>query len=77
MIHTTAFFRIQPSSRKFFLPKKNSPANAEAAQLYRENMKEYIRRVKATVEESWLDAGETVEEDGDEEMQVEQGAVAT
>jgi hypothetical protein len=23
-----------------------SPANAEAAQLYRENMKEYVRRVK-------------------------------
>ena len=46
-----------------------SPANAEAAQLYRENMKEYIRRVKATVEESWLDpeekdAMEEVEEDG-------------
>ncbi len=35
-----------------------SPANAEAAQLYRENMKEYIRRVKVTVEESWLDPGE-------------------
>ncbi|GAW03507.1 ubiquitin-conjugating enzyme [Lentinula edodes] len=29
-----------------------TPANAEAAQLYRENMKEYVRRVKATVEES-------------------------
>jgi hypothetical protein len=40
-------------------------------------MKEYIRRVKATVEESWLDADETVGDDGDEEMQVEQGAVAT
>lgn len=32
-----------------------SPANAEAASLYRENMKEYVRRVKATVEQSWLD----------------------
>ena len=43
----------------------SSPANAEAAQLYRENMKEYIRRVKATVEESWLDPEEKerVEED--------------
>jgi ubiquitin-conjugating enzyme E2 A len=40
-----------------------SPANAEAAQLYRENMKEYVRRVKATVEESWLDAGEVVEDE--------------
>ena len=35
-----------------------SPANAEAAGLYRDNMKEYIRRVKLTVEESWLDAPE-------------------
>jgi len=43
-----------------------SPANAEAAQLYRENMKEYVRRVKQTVEESWLDAGEKMDEDGDE-----------
>ena len=32
-----------------------SPANAEAARLYHENMKEYVRRVKATVEESWVD----------------------
>jgi ubiquitin-conjugating enzyme E2 A len=39
-------------------PNPNSPANAEAAQLYRENMKEYIRRVKDTVEESWLDPEE-------------------
>lgn len=35
-----------------------SPANAEAAGLYRDNMKEYIRRVKLTVEESWLDPAE-------------------
>lgn len=48
-------------------PNPNSPANAEAAQLYRENMKEYVRRVRATVEESWLEeeekaaAGETGE----------------
>lgn len=26
----------------------HSPANAEAAQLYRENMKEYVRRVKVS-----------------------------
>lgn len=38
-----------------------SPANAEAAQLYRENMKEYVRRVKATVEDSWLDPDEREE----------------
>ena len=45
----------------------HSPANAEAAQLYRENMKEYVRRVKATVEDSWLDPDERAEiqESGD------------
>ncbi|KAF7338012.1 Ubiquitin-conjugating enzyme [Mycena venus] len=42
-------------------PNPNSPANAEAAQLYRENMKEYVRRVKATVEESWLDPDDKLE----------------
>lgn len=35
-----------------------SPANAEAASLYRENMKEYVRRVKLTVEQSWIDENE-------------------
>ncbi|KAJ7217202.1 ubiquitin-conjugating enzyme [Mycena pura] len=44
-------------------PNPNSPANAEAAQLYRENMKEYVRRVKATVEESWLDPDDKIEEE--------------
>ncbi|ELU42822.1 ubiquitin-conjugating enzyme E2 2 [Rhizoctonia solani AG-1 IA] len=39
-------------------PNPNSPANAEAAALYRENMKEYVRRVKTTVEESWMDPGD-------------------
>lgn len=34
-------------------PNNNSPANAEAAQLNRDNKKEYIRRVKETVEWSW------------------------
>ncbi|CAJ0828760.1 20176_t:CDS:2 [Entrophospora sp. SA101] len=28
------------------IPNPNSPANAEAANLYREHRKEYIRRVK-------------------------------
>ncbi|PVF95068.1 hypothetical protein CPB86DRAFT_776389 [Serendipita vermifera] len=39
-------------------PNPNSPANAEAAALYRDNMKEYVRRVKLTVEESWMDPPE-------------------
>ncbi|KAB5591569.1 Rnu3ip2 protein [Ceratobasidium theobromae] len=45
-------------------PNPNSPANAEAAALYRENMKEYVRRVKATVEESWMDPGDLTGENG-------------
>ncbi|KAG6377834.1 ubiquitin-conjugating enzyme/RWD-like protein [Boletus reticuloceps] len=48
-------------------PNPNSPANAEAAQLYRENMKEYVRRVKATVEDSWLDPEERQKMQVDEE----------
>ncbi|KAF7721088.1 Ubiquitin-conjugating enzyme E2 2 [Apophysomyces ossiformis] len=34
-------------------PNPNSPANAEAANLYRENRKEYVRRVREIVESSW------------------------
>ncbi|KAK3814931.1 MAG: ubiquitin-conjugating enzyme E2 2 [Benniella sp.] len=34
-------------------PNPNSPANAEAANLYRENKKEYTRRVREIVEASW------------------------
>ncbi|KAJ3224920.1 Ubiquitin-conjugating enzyme E2 2 [Clydaea vesicula] len=34
-------------------PNPNSPANVEAAKLYQENKKEYNRRVRETVEESW------------------------
>ena len=49
-------------------PNPNSPANAEAAQLYRENMKEYVRRVKTTVEESWLDPEEKAAIDNDTAM---------
>ncbi|KAF8439822.1 ubiquitin-conjugating enzyme/RWD-like protein [Boletus edulis BED1] len=44
-------------------PNPNSPANAEAAQLYRE----YVRRVKATVEDSCLDPGEQQKMQVDEE----------
>jgi ubiquitin-conjugating enzyme E2 A len=47
-------------------PNPNSPANAEAAQLYRENMKEYVRRVKDTVEESWLDPEEKMAMDAED-----------
>jgi len=36
-------------------PNPNSPANSMAAQLYKENRREYEKRVKACVEQSWLD----------------------
>ncbi|TIB87865.1 ubiquitin-conjugating enzyme [Wallemia mellicola] len=39
-------------------PNPNSPANSEAASLYSNNMKEYIRRVRQTVEWSWIDPNE-------------------
>jgi ubiquitin-conjugating enzyme E2 A len=34
-------------------PNPNSPANAEAARLFREDKREYHRRVRACVEQSW------------------------
>ena len=43
-------------------PNPNSPANSMAAQLFKENRREYERRVKACVEESWQEAeGDTAE----------------
>ena len=36
-------------------PNPNSPANSVAAQLYRENRREYKKRVAAVVESSWLE----------------------
>lgn len=53
-----------------------SPANAEAAQLYRENMKEYVRRVKATVEDSWLDPEEREEIEQEERAEEHARSVA-
>ena len=37
-------------------PNPKSPANAEAARLYQENRREYNRRVRKTVEETWKSA---------------------
>lgn len=48
-------------------PNPNSPANNEAAQLFRENRREYDRRVANIVAESWKD-----EDDDDEDEEVEQ-----
>lgn len=35
-------------------PNPDSPANAEAARLYTENVQEYYKRVKECVENSWV-----------------------
>jgi ubiquitin-conjugating enzyme E2 A len=36
-------------------PNTSSPANVEASNLYKENRKEYTKRVRETVEKSWED----------------------
>lgn len=35
-------------------PNPNSPANTEAARLFSESIKEYKKKVRETVEESWM-----------------------
>lgn len=35
-------------------PNPNSPANNVAAQLYKDNVREYEKRVKVIVEDSWI-----------------------
>ena len=35
-------------------PNPNSPANAEAARLYKDNRAEYVRKIRICVEDSWL-----------------------
>lgn len=39
-------------------PNPNSPANNLAAKLYQENRREYEKKVKVVVEESWVYLGE-------------------
>lgn len=48
-------------------PNPNSPANATAAQLYTENRNEYIKRVMATVEQSWAQFPESDPEEQSKE----------
>jgi ubiquitin-protein ligase len=36
-------------------PNTGSPANVEASNLYKDNRREYTKRVKETVEKSWED----------------------
>merc|ERR1712061_983511 len=48
-------------------PNPNSPANAEAAQLFQENRREYERRVQDIVEKSWMDCDDMTSEEEDDE----------
>ena len=36
-------------------PNTSSPANVEASNLFKENQREYKKRVRETVEKSWVD----------------------
>lgn len=48
--------RITTNSRSHSLlndPNTGSPANVEASNLYKDNRKEYTKRVRETVEKSW------------------------
>ncbi|KAL8569276.1 Ubiquitin-conjugating enzyme E2 A [Nucella lapillus] len=48
-------------------PNPNSPANNEAAQLYRDNRREYEKKVAAIVQDSWKEdeSGDDEEEEGE------------
>ena len=45
-------------------PNPASPANAEASQLYDRDRREYNKRVREIVEQSWVDDSTKDEEDG-------------
>ncbi|EIW69876.1 hypothetical protein TREMEDRAFT_43536 [Tremella mesenterica DSM 1558] len=55
-------------------PNAASPANVEAAQLFKENTKEYERRVKITVEQSWVDNPEELEAEVEASANVSAGS---
>ena len=44
-----------------------SPANAEASQLYDNDRREYNKRVRAAVEESWVDGADEGDDEDEEE----------
>ena len=49
-------------------PNPASPANSEASRLYSEHRREYDRRVREVVEQSWQDEpGEAPDDGGDED----------
>jgi len=51
-------------------PNPNSPANTEAARLYTENRKLYERKVKESVETTWMEEDDD-DEGGDDEDEEE------
>eukprot|EP01061_Rhynchopus_euleeides_P014761 TRINITY_DN25452_c1_g1_i1.p1 TRINITY_DN25452_c1_g1~~TRINITY_DN25452_c1_g1_i1.p1 ORF type:complete len:194 (+),score=75.57 TRINITY_DN25452_c1_g1_i1:163-744(+) len=66
-------------------PNPNSPANGEAARMYRESRKDYDMKVRSVVEQSWEDdededggaeGDEEEEEDEEAEAEAEEGAAA-
>ena len=48
-------------------PNPASPANSEASRLYCENRREYNRRVREVVEQSWVDEDDDDEDEDDDE----------
>lgn len=51
---TMAYWNFPPSSL-LNDPNTSSPANVEASNLYKDNRREYTKRVRETVEKSWDD----------------------
>ena len=49
-------------------PNISSPANVEAANLYKDHRSQYIKRVRETVENSWNEDDEDEDEDEDEDI---------
>ena len=48
-------------------PNISSPANVEAANLYKDHRSQYVKRVRETVENSWNDDDDEEEEEEDED----------
>lgn len=48
-------------------PNINSPANVEAANLYKDHRSQYVKRVRETVENSWNEDDDEDEDDDDDE----------
>lgn len=48
-------------------PNISSPANVEAANLYKDHRSQYVKRVRETVENSWNDEDEDEDEDDEDD----------